>query len=139
VRTNANGAPGAFTPAMTFTIGADVTLDAPVAIWPTSGATTDQTPVLTVTNVTRTGPTGVLSYRFEIGSDATFSSTVAAGSVTEGLGTTSFKPSPQLAAGSTYAWRARVIDPASQAMSPYSTVQTFATLPAGGAAMVTHP
>ncbi len=62
-RTTGDDTVGGFTAPIKFTIGAAVTLGAPVPVSPLTGGTAEQKPRLTVTNVTRSGSTGALAYR----------------------------------------------------------------------------
>jgi hypothetical protein len=132
VRTNGGSTIGAFTPVMKFTIGAAVTLGTPVPLSPASGAAAGPRPTLTVSNVTRTGPVGPLSYRFEISTSTTFTPILASGTVPEGVGTTSFTPASDLATDGSYYWRAQAIDASNDAASAFSTPETFATIAGSG-------
>ncbi|HVW03589.1 MAG TPA: hypothetical protein VHB78_01215 [Vicinamibacterales bacterium] len=128
-RTKGDDTTGVFSAPIKFTIGAAVTLSTPSAVSPLSGGTAEQKPVLTVTNVTRTGPTGTIAYRFEIATSTAFSSIVASGTVAEGSGgSTSFTSSTSLAADTTFYWRAQAVDATNDATSDYSAPQSFSTI-----------
>jgi hypothetical protein len=128
-RTNGDNTAGVFSGPIKFTIGASVTLGTPLAISPTAGATADQKPTLTVSNVSRTGPVGQVSYRFEIASSATFGTILASGTVAEGgNGSTSFTSSTSLPADATFFWHAQAVDATNNATSSFSTTQSFATV-----------
>lgn len=128
VRTTGGDTVGTFSAARRFTIGAAVVLQAPVPSHPSSGSAAGQRPTLTVTNAARTGPAGAVSYRFEIAATEAFSPVVASGTVAEGTGTTSFTPSADLAADSTFYWRAQALDPSSASTSAFSSAQSFTTV-----------
>jgi hypothetical protein len=128
-RTKGDDTVGVFSAPIKFTVGAAVTLSTPNALSPLSGGTADQKPVLTVSNVTRTGPTGTIAYRFEIAASTAFSPIVTSGTVAEGgNGSTSFTPSTTLAADTTFYWRAQAVDADNSATSAYSTPQSFSTV-----------
>jgi hypothetical protein len=128
-RTKGGDTAGVFSAPIKFTIGAAVALSTPSAVTPLSGGTAEQKPVLTVSNVTRTGSTGTIAYRFEIATSTAFSPIVASGTVAEGSGeSTSFTPSVSLAADTTFYWRAQAVDAANNATSAYSTPQSFSTV-----------
>lgn len=103
-------------------------LDAPVAVSPLSGATVSSRPVLTVTNSVRTGSiTGAVTYTFDVADNPGFSPLTASGSSPEGIGSTSFTLTSDLASGKTYYWRAAAVDVADNITSPASAAQTVAT------------
>lgn len=128
VRATGNDTAGPFTAPVSFTIGAAVTLGTPAAVRPLTGAVADQTPTLTVANVTRTGATGPLFYRFEIATSPTFTTLVSSGTVAEGDGTTSFTPATSLPADTAFYWRAQAVDPANSATGTFSSAQMFSTV-----------
>ena len=84
---------GAYASFNLFTVGVGVSVSAPVPVSPANGYSSVGWPTLTVTNAARTGPTGVIVYKFEIASDSAFSSIVVSATVSEGSGQTSFQPS----------------------------------------------
>jgi hypothetical protein len=128
-RAQAPGATGTFSDPFKFTIGGAIALGAPVPIGPLSNAETSSRPALRVSNVSRTGPTGPLSYRFEISGDSGFASIVVAGNTTEGVNETGFIPTADLPTRSRLFWRAFAIDAANAVTSPSSTVQGFTPMP----------
>lgn len=128
-RTKGDDTVGVFTAPQKFTIGPAVTLSAPTPVSPTAGSGTPQRPTFTVTNAARTGPVGILSYRFEVSTSAAFSPITTSGTVTEGSsGSTSFTPAADLAADTAYFWRAQVTDPGSGISSAFSASQNFTTV-----------
>jgi hypothetical protein len=128
-RAQAPGATGTFSDPFKFTIGGAITLGAPLPIGPLGNAQTTSRPALRVSNVSRTGPTGPISYRFEISGDSGFSSLVATGTNTEGLNETGFIPPIDLPTRARLFWRAFAIDAANAVTSPSSVVQGFTPTP----------
>jgi hypothetical protein len=128
-RAQAPGAAGAFSDPFKFTIGGAIALGAPVPIGPLSNAETSSRPALRVSNVSRTGPTGPINYRFEIARDSGFASLVVAGNNSEGVNETGFIPTIDLPTRARLFWRAFAIDVANAVTSPSSTVQSFTPLP----------
>ena len=128
-RAQGGGTTGVFGAAFKFTIGAQVTLSTPVALAPLSGSIELPLPVLTVTNVVRTGQPGPLTYRFDIADSAAFANIVVTGTVNEGSSRTSFAPSQPLAIGRVFFWRATAIDQLNFASSTPSAAQSFTTIP----------
>jgi hypothetical protein len=125
-RATAGGTTGVFGTIYRFTIGAAISIDPPVPVGPLSGTTSNGWPAFTVVNSTRSGPVGAIVYRFEISTNAAFTSTLVTGTVNEGTNRTSFTPSGQAPAGqTTLFWRATAIDQANNVSSPVSSVQSF--------------
>jgi hypothetical protein len=127
---------GTFGTSYMFTIGPAVTISTPVPISPLTGQATDLRPALRVTNVTRTGPAGAITYRFEIASNSAFSPVIATATVAEGINETGFIPTTDLAVNTTFFWRATAIDAASGVTSTSSAVQSFTTNRPSQAAVV---
>ena len=99
------------------------TITAPTPQSPAVGATVSSTsPTLTIGNAS--GASG-LRYRFEVASDQSFGSILAAGDDLPegGTGTTSWQVSPGLGIGETYYWRARASVSGTQ--GPFSPVASF--------------
>jgi len=128
-RAQAPGATGTFSDPFKFTIGGAITLGAPVPIGPLSNAETTSRPALRVSNVSRTGPTGPITYRFEIAGDSGFASIVAAGTNIEGVNETGFIATIDLPTRARLFWRAFAIDATNAVTSPSSTIQSFTPLP----------
>jgi hypothetical protein len=124
-RATANGTTGPYSAAMKFTIGAAVTLGAPSPIAPLTGATTNTRPVLRVTNATRSGPAGAITYRFEVSTSSTFSTTVISVVTVEGINETGYIITTDLTPGTTYYWRATAIDSTNNVTSTASPIQSF--------------
>jgi len=126
-RATSSGTTGIFGPTYKFTIGPAIAINPPVPIAPLSGAVTTTRPTLRVVNATRTGPTGAISYRFEIAPTAAFSSLVVVGTNSEGVNETGFVTPSDLPVETTFFWRATAIDAANNVSSPPSAAQSFRT------------
>jgi hypothetical protein len=124
-RGTGGGTAGVFGVVYKFTIGPAITLNPPVPIGPLTGAQTSTRPALRVTNATRQGTLGPITYRFEISTTSTFASTFVTGSNTEGINETGFIPTTDLPSTVTLFWRATAIDAASGTTSAPSAVQSF--------------
>ena len=128
-RAQAAGATGTFSDPFKFTIGGAITLGAPLPIAPLTNAETGSRPALRVSNVSRTGSTGPISYRFEIAGDSGFLSPIVIGTNSEGLNETGFIPTNDLPTRVRLFWRAFAIDAANAVIGPSSTVQSFTPMP----------
>ena len=84
-------------------------------------------PTFTVTNATRSGPIGALTYRFEIATNGAFSPLLVSGTVNEGTSRTTFTPSIDLPAETTLFWRVTVSDLANGVSGPTTLAASFAT------------
>jgi hypothetical protein len=119
-----------------FTISPAILINTPVPISPLTGQATDLRPALRVTNVGKTGPAGVITYKFEIASNAAFSPLVATATVAEGINETGFIPTSDLPINATFFWRATAIDAANGVTSAPSAVQSFTTNKPSQAAVI---
>ena len=126
-RAQGGGTTGVFGPVYKFTIGPAILINAPLPITPSNGAQTGALVIFTVTNATRQGPAGPIVYRFEIATNSGFSPVAITSTVAEGQGQTSFTPAVELAAATTYFWRATAIDQANAITSAPSATQSFTT------------
>jgi hypothetical protein len=130
VRTTAGGTVGAFSGVLKFTIGPAIIIQAPALASPAAGATlTSPRPTLTVTNSTHTGPTGAISYKYQIATDSAFNNVVLSATVSEGSGQTSFAVTSNLAYKTTFFWRAMATDTTNNISSSFSAPLTFTTPP----------
>jgi hypothetical protein len=128
VRATAGSTVGAFSSAQTFTIGTAIVLQTPLPLSPAVGAlVSTQRPALTVTDASRSGPTGTIGYQFEIATDAAFANVIASGTVTETPTLTSFTPSSDLAYSTSYYWHVRTVDTTYNVTSSYFTGASFTT------------
>src|SRR5262249_19757081 len=89
-RAPAGGTTGPFGSTYKFTIGPAIAIVAPVPIAPLTGAQSSPRPILRAANATRSGPAGAITYRFEIASDAAFTSIATSGTTAEGTSETDF-------------------------------------------------
>jgi hypothetical protein len=127
-RAQSPGATGSFSDLFKFTIGAAVTLGTPAAIAPLTNAETTPRPTLRVTNASRSGPTGAITYRFDIARDLSFNAVVLSGTNAEGINETGFIVNSDLPLRVPLFWRATATDTAN-AVSTSSPVQSFTALP----------
>jgi hypothetical protein len=109
----------------TFVVGPDIILQAPSLASPAQNATIG-TATLTVTNVQKSGPTGLISYQFDVADSSSFGKIVFAAKVNEGSGgqTAAAVTPTSLTSGSTYFWRVQATD-ASGVTSPVSSTGSF--------------
>jgi len=124
-RATANGTTGPYSAPTKFTIGAAVVVSAPSPIAPLTGATTSIRPTLRVTNATRTGPAGPITYRFEVSTSSTFNPVIVSVTTNEGVNETGYILTTSLTPGTTYYWRATAIDATNNVTSTASPIQSF--------------
>jgi len=98
-RAEGGGTTGPFSAARAFSIGPAIIIDSPTLVSPISNAGTNARPTFTVTNATHSGPSGALSYKFEISTNSQFAPVLITGTVNEGATRTSFTPATDLPAG----------------------------------------
>lgn len=128
-RAQSPGVSGVFSDRFKFTMGPALTISVPSPISPLTNAETTPRPALRVTNVTRSGPAGAITYRFEIARDSAFASIVVVGTNVEGVNETGFIPTSDLPTRVLLYWRATATDSASGLTSAPSAVQSFTALP----------
>jgi len=106
---------------------ASIVINAPTPVSPSDGTLSAGWPTLTVNNATRTGPAGLITYRFDVSTSSDFANIVVTASVPEGGGQTSFTPNvtPLPADQATLYWRAVAIDAQNGVQSSASTTQSF--------------
>jgi len=126
-RATSGGTTGLFSATFKFTVGPAITINTPSPIGPLSNTTTTPRPAFRVTNATRSGPAGAITYRFEVANSAAFTTIVASATVAEGINETGFIPSSDLPIGATLFWRATAIDAANGISSAPSEAQNFTT------------
>ena len=126
-RAAGGGTTGPFSTPVRFSIGSAVIINPPVAISPLSGATTSPRPTFRVTNATRSGPAGPVTYLFEVSTASTFSSIIVSGTRAEGSGETSFTPTSDLPTNTPIYWRATATDASNNVSSTPSTAQSIST------------
>lgn len=126
-RAEGGGTTGPFTPARAFTIGPAIVINAATLVSPISNAGTAARPTFTVTNATRSGPIGALTYKFEISTNSAFSPVLTTATVNEGTSRTSFTPSFDLPAETALFWRVTVSDAANGVTGPTTLPASFTT------------
>jgi hypothetical protein len=122
-RAQAGGTAGPFTPARKFTVGPAITIDAPVPIAPLNGAQTAARPTFRVRNATRQGPSGTITYKFDVATSAAFSTILLTVTVPEGVNETGFTPASDLPINTPLVWRATALDAANNVSSPASDAE----------------
>jgi hypothetical protein len=127
VKATAGGTTGVFGAIFKFTVGPAIVINAPVPIAPLTGSQTSQRPALRVTNATRSGPAGAITYKFDISTTATFATLLTTGTNVEGVNETGFIPTFDLAVNTPFYWRATAMDVANGISSPPSATQSFTT------------
>jgi hypothetical protein len=126
-RAEGGGTTGPFSAARAFTIGPAIIIDSATLVSPISNAGTAARPTLTVTNATRSGPIGALTYKFEIAANAAFSPVLITATVNEGASRTTFTPAVDLPAETTIFWRVTVSDAANGVTGPATLPASFVT------------
>jgi hypothetical protein len=124
-RVSGGGTTGLFGATYKFTIGPAIAIGTPTPISPLNGGTTPARPTLRVTNVTRVGSTGPITYQFDISTTPTFLSVLVSGTAGEGSGETDFTPPLDLPSTGALYWRATAVDAADGVSGASSTVQSF--------------
>jgi len=119
---------GVFGPTSKFTVGAAVSIAAPVPVAPLTGGTGNPRAALRVRNAVKQGPAGPLTYRFEVATTSAFSTIVASGTNVEGVNETGFVPTNDFPLGTLF-WRATAIDATNNITSASSAVQSFTVIP----------
>jgi len=110
-----------------FTIGEVISIGAPVPISPLTGAATTDRPQFSWINSAKAGPTGVITYRFEIADNLAFSPPLFAVTVAEAANQsqTSLVPGTTLPTGRTLYWHVTGLDTTSGVSSASSPVPSF--------------
>jgi hypothetical protein len=126
-RAEGGGTTGPFSAARAFTIGPAIVIDSATLLSPISGAGTGARPTFTVTNATRSGPIGALTYKFEIATSNAFSPVLVTGTVNEGASRTTFTPPSDLPAEAPLFWRVTVSDVANGVSGPATLAASFVT------------
>lgn len=124
-----DGVTGAPSPTQQFTVAPQIIINAPALGDPVSGSTvSDPRPSFTVTNATKVGPAGPITYEFQVSSASSFSPILASATVAEQSTRTSWTPNVDLPAGTIF-WRARARDAANGEDSGFSGATTFTLQP----------
>ena len=127
-RAEAGGTPGPLTGTSKFTVGPAVTLSAPAVVSPSDNSKTSRRPTFKVKNAARSGPVGAITYKFEVATSSAFTTIVASATLSEGTSETSYTPSTDLTAGTTYFWRVTALDDTNSVSSSASDVQRVVVL-----------
>jgi hypothetical protein len=128
VKTTIGNTSSPYSGTSSFSVGSAVTIQAPVPVAPRTGTTEpSQRPTFVVTNATRSGGAGPISYRFEVSGTSAFATLITSATVSEGAGETTFTPSTDLPAETTVYWRVQAFDATNNASSAYSTPQSVTT------------
>jgi hypothetical protein len=135
-RATAGGTTGVFGIVYKFTIGAAISLSAPVPVSPLTGTVATDRPGFIVTDAVKTGPAGTITYRFEVADNTGFSPVLVTGTVAETAGQTTFTPASALPIGKTLYWRATALDQANAISSSASAVQSFTCTPSTAASLI---
>ncbi|HWW84403.1 MAG TPA: hypothetical protein VNZ26_12415 [Vicinamibacterales bacterium] len=128
VKTAAGNNPGLYSSPASFSVGPLLIIQAPALVQPLADTFPHKRPTFIVTNAVRTGPPATITYRFDVATDAAFSTIVTTGTVPEATTQTSFTPSVDLSSGATYYWRTQAHDATKGVTGPYSSLQTFTTV-----------
>jgi hypothetical protein len=126
-RAEGGGTIGPFSSARLFTIGQAIVINAPTPVSPIANTDTGSRPALIVTNATRSGPVGALTYRFEIATNAAFSPVAITVAVPEGTTRTTYQTPVDFAPEATIFWRATAIDQSNGVTGPTSAPASFVT------------
>jgi len=127
-RAASGGTVGTFGPTYQFAVGPPIVINAATPVSPVSNAPQGALPTFTVTNAQKSGPAGLLIYRFEVSTSPTFSPLVMDQSVPEGSGgRTSTQSGVELPGETTLYWRVTATDQANGISSPVSTTAQFVT------------
>jgi hypothetical protein len=128
-RASLGTATGAFGAAARFALGPVININTPAPIGPLTNAQTVQRPVLRVVNAARTGPSGSITYTFEIANSAAFTTIIASATVAEGVNETGYIPTADLPMGTLLFWRATANDMSNATSTDASSVQSFTVIP----------
>ncbi len=109
-----------------FFVRPNIVLNPPQAATPANGGVASgPRPIFTVTNSTRSGQPGPVTYKFQVSTSSAFSTLLASASVAEqGGATTSWTPSVDIPAGALF-WRARARDLTNSVNSDFGGATSF--------------
>jgi len=127
-RMTIGGTSGPYSPVSSFALGPEVILQTPTLASPGDGQSAFAPVRLSVNNVGRSGPAGVIKYQFDVATSNNFSSVLYTTTVDEqGGGQTAITmpSSIQLTDGGTYFWRVRASDPDNAVTTAFSAVESF--------------
>lgn len=128
-RATGGGTTGPFSAVYRFTMGPAVVVNTPAPLGPLSGTTAPPRPTFRVSNATRSGPTGAITYLFEVASSPAFTTLIVNATRPEGIGETIFIPPGDLPRATTLYWRATAIDASNGVSSTPSAAQAITIRP----------
>lgn len=117
---------GAFTASINFDVFTPIVINAPGLISPSPNATTDGIhPTFVVSNASRSGPVGAITYLIEVADSETFANKVAVWTTGEQPNQTTLTVPTDLAYNKVYYWHVRAGDPTT--VGPFSATYAFVT------------
>jgi hypothetical protein len=126
-RTNSAGVAGLFSGGRQMNVGPEVILQKPVLGDPPTNSNVNEQPTLNVNRVTRQGPAGAITYRFEVSESSGFGSLAYVATVNErtDLPYTPHPLTTKLTPDKTYFWRVQARDASNNVTSPFSDAAQF--------------
>lgn len=126
---------GPYTAPINFNVFTPVVIDAPTPIQPVANAIVDGIrPTFVVSNASRTGPAGAITYQIEVADSDSFANKVAVWTQGEQSGQTSLAVPTDLAYNKAYYWHARAFDPTTTGAWSRTMAFTTPAAPAVGPA-----
>jgi hypothetical protein len=117
---------GSPSPSTNFDVFTPIVINAPVPVSPSSNSTVDGLrPKFTVTNATRSGPVGTISYLIEVADSDSFANKVASWTSGEQPNQTVLQTPVDLVYSKVYYWHVRAFDPTTA--GPFSGTLAFVT------------
>ena len=126
-RVSSGGTSGLFNTPRSLNIGPEVVLQKPVLGDPSNNSNVPEQPTLNVNRVTRSGPAGAITYRFEVSESSGFGSLAYVATVNErtDLPYTPHQTTSKLTADKVYFWRVQARDASNNINSPFSDTAQF--------------
>ena len=119
---------GPYSSASDFNVFTPIVIDLPTPVAPAANATVDSLrPKFTITNASRSGPVGAITYLTELADIDAFSNKIATWTAGEQPNQTLLDLPTDLAYSKVYYWHVRAFDPTT--VGPWSRTQAFATPP----------
>jgi hypothetical protein len=119
---------GPYSAVRSFALGPEVVLGTPVLASPANGAQSFVPILLTINNVSRSGPAGPIVYTVDVSVSPAFDSLAFSQDFGEQTSTGQSQitlPAAGFNGGQTYFWRAKATDTQNQIVSPYSPTASF--------------
>jgi hypothetical protein len=121
-----SGSTALFSHTRSFAVGPEVVLGTPTLASPTANGVASGQAVLVVNNVTRSGPAGQITYRFDVADSSSFGNLVFSSTVDEQSGQqTSVTVTGALSSGATYFWRVQAFDASNAVVTAFSNPYSF--------------